>query len=96
MSPRALPRAKVVDRLLGTVVRRGFRRGFAGDPVFLVVGACAWMVLRARRRPAAVVWQGRLEPGESLLVSSRGVPRRGASSREVPGRGTGAPAPAGS
>jgi hypothetical protein len=61
-----------MDRLLKRLVTRAMRRGLAGEPVWLVVGVVAWLVRRARARGPAVVWSGRLEPGERLLLSSRG------------------------
>lgn len=36
--------------------------------MWLALGAAAWMARRARRRPPSVVWSGRLEPGESVMV----------------------------
>jgi hypothetical protein len=61
-----------MDRLLSRLVRRALRRGLAGEPVWLAVGVAAWLVRRARNRGPDVVWSGRLEPGERLVISSRG------------------------
>jgi len=61
-----------VDRLLSSVITRAFRRGFAGEPVWLAAGAALWLVRRARRRPDAVVWSGRVSPGDHLVITTRG------------------------
>lgn len=55
---------------------RGLRRGLGGEPLWLAVGVAAWMIRRARRRPPDVVWKGRIDPGERIVVSSwaDGVP----------------------
>lgn len=60
----------LVDKALDLLVGRAMRRGRRGDPVWLAVGAAAWMVRRSRRREP-VVWQGSLKPGDRLLISSR-------------------------
>lgn len=65
-----------MDRLLSFVVTRGFRRGFAGEPAWLVLGLAAWLVRRARRRGPEVVWSGRLQAGERLVLTSW-VPQEG-------------------
>lgn len=59
-----------MDRLLSSIVSRAMRRGMAGDPAWLAVGVAVWLVRRARRRPPAVVWSGRLSPGDRLVISS--------------------------
>lgn len=61
-----------MDTLLSKVVSRALRRGLAGEPVWLAVGVAAWLVRRARNRGPDVVWSGRLEPGQRLVVVSRG------------------------
>lgn len=61
-----------MDSLLSKVVSRALRRGLAGEPVWLAVGVAAWFVRRARNRGPDVVWSGRLEPGQRLVVVSRG------------------------
>lgn len=61
-----------MDTLLSRVVSRALRRGLAGEPLWLAVGVAAWLVRRARNRGPDVVWSGRLEPGQRLVVVSRG------------------------
>jgi len=63
----------VVDRLLGRLVSRSFRRGLAGEPVWLVVGAAAWLVVRSRRRDKPVVWSGTLNEGQAVVLTNRGL-----------------------
>ena len=53
----------VIDRLLGRLVSRSFRRGLAGEPVFLVLGAAAWLVVRSRKQRAPGRLVGDLERG---------------------------------
>jgi hypothetical protein len=58
-----------VDRILRTLVSRAVRRGLAGEPVWLAVAAAAWLVRRARSKGSPVVWKGRVEPGERVLIA---------------------------
>jgi hypothetical protein len=60
------------DRLLGRLVSRSFRRGLAGEPVFLVLGAAAWLVVRSRNKDRPVVWSGTLKEGDRLMLTSLG------------------------
>lgn len=60
------------DRLLGRLVSRSFRRGLAGEPVFLVLGAAAWLVVRSRNKDRPVVWSGTLEEGDKLMLTNLG------------------------
>jgi hypothetical protein len=62
----------VVDRLLGRLVSRSFRRGLGGEPVWLAVGAAAWLVVRSRNKDKPVVWSGTLGEGQSLVLTNRG------------------------
>jgi len=73
----------VIERLLKAVTSRSLRRGLAGDPLWLAVGVAGWLFQRARRRGPQVVWSGRLEPGERLVLTST-----------VPGAGQAASPPA--
>jgi hypothetical protein len=57
-----------MDRLLKTLVTRGLRRGLGGEPAWLALGAVAFMVRRSRRRRNEVLWSGRVQAGERLLV----------------------------
>lgn len=59
-----------MERLLRSLTSRGLRRGLAGEPVWLAVAVAAWLVRRARQRPPEVVWRGRIEPGQRILLSS--------------------------
>jgi hypothetical protein len=58
----------VIDRLLKTLVTRGLRRGLGGEPVWLALGTVAWLVRRSRRRRNEVLWTGRVQAGERLVV----------------------------
>jgi hypothetical protein len=58
-----------MDRLLRTLVSRAARRGLAGEPVWLAVAAAAWLVRRARSQRDEVVWSGRVEPGERIVIA---------------------------
>jgi hypothetical protein len=60
----------VIDRLLERLGARWLRRGLAGDPLLLALGLGTWVVRRARRSRATVVWSGRLSPGERLVLSA--------------------------
>jgi hypothetical protein len=60
------------DRLLQKLLSRSFRRGLGGEPIWLAVGAAAWLVIRSRRRDGPVVWSGRLEEGETLTLTNFG------------------------
>ena len=60
------------DRLLSRLVSRSFRRGLAGEPVFLVLGAAAWLVVRSRNKDRPVVWSGTLEEGDRLMLTNLG------------------------
>ncbi len=59
-----------MDRLLGVLVRKLFRRARSGDPLWLVLAVSLWVFRRARRRPPSLVWRTRLDPGERLVISS--------------------------
>jgi hypothetical protein len=61
----------VVDRLLGRLVSRSFRRGLAGEPIWLAVGAAAWLVVRSRNKDKPLVWSGTLEEGQSVVLTNR-------------------------
>lgn len=58
-----------MDRLLDTLVSRALRRGRQGEPLWLVVGVCAWLWRRSRRTKDKTIWSGRVEAGERLLVT---------------------------
>lgn len=60
----------MIERLLGRLSSRWLRRGLAGEPLWLALGVTAWLVRRARQRQSPVVWSGRLDPGERLVVSA--------------------------
>ncbi|MBV8463116.1 MAG: hypothetical protein JO368_07470 [Acidimicrobiales bacterium] len=69
----------MIDWLLRELQARSFREGMRGrGAVWFVVGAAVWMVARARREDG-VVFRTRLEPGEGLVVTTRGA---GSSSAE--------------
>ena len=62
----------VFDRLLSKVVSRSFRRGLAGEPVFLALGAAAWLVARSRNKERPVVWSGTLNEGDKIVLTNFG------------------------
>lgn len=59
-----------MDRLLRTLVRRSMKRGLAGEPIWLAVAVGVWLVRRARNAGPEVVWQGRVSPGQRLVVTT--------------------------
>lgn len=61
-----------IDKQLARLVSRSFRRGLAGEPVWLAVGAVAWLVVRSRRKDKPIVWSGTLDEGQQLVITSRG------------------------
>jgi hypothetical protein len=67
-----------MDRLLRSLASRGLRRGLGGEPAWLVLGAVAWLIRRSRQHRDDVVWSGRVQAGEGLLLRAY-VPGEGAS-----------------
>lgn len=67
----------VFDRVLSRIVSKSFRRGLAGEPLFLALGAAAWLVARSRNKENPVVWSGRLNEGDKIVLTNLG--------REEPG-----------
>ncbi|MHB1710340.1 MAG: hypothetical protein ACYCV7_02900 [Acidimicrobiales bacterium] len=62
----------MTERLLRVLRKNGFRRGIrGGHPLWVVLGASAWMVSRARRRDDSVIYRTLLVPGERLTVTAR-------------------------
>jgi hypothetical protein len=60
-----------MDSLLRYIQLKAFGRGFRGyHTAWLVLGAAAWMVLRARNQED-VVYRTKLKPGETLTVTTR-------------------------
>jgi hypothetical protein len=59
----------VVDRLLRLLGSRAWRRGVAGEPVWLAVAGALWLVRRGRRANDEVVWSGRVGPGQRVVVA---------------------------
>jgi hypothetical protein len=59
-----------VDRLLRTLVTRSFRRGLAGEPIWLAVAVGVWLIRRARNAGPEVIWEGRVSPGQRLIVTT--------------------------
>jgi hypothetical protein len=61
-----------MERILRYLMKNGFRRGFRGEhPIWIVVGASAWLLIRARRHGDDVVYRTVLRPGERLVVATR-------------------------
>jgi hypothetical protein len=46
------------------------KRGLAGEPIWLAVAVGAWLVRRARKAGPDVVWEGRVSPGQRLIVTT--------------------------
>jgi hypothetical protein len=42
-----------------------------GHPIWLVLGASAWLVNRSRKKRDDVVYRTELQPGEGLMVTTR-------------------------
>jgi hypothetical protein len=59
-----------MDRLLRSLATRALRRGMAGEPIWLAVAIGVWLVRRARRAGPEVIWEGRVEPGQRLVVTT--------------------------
>ena len=59
-----------MDRLLRTLVSRSFKRGLAGEPIWLAVALGVWLVRRARKSGPEVIWEGRVSPGQRLVVTT--------------------------
>ncbi len=60
-----------MDVLLRRLVRAAVRRGLAGDWVWLVIAACAFVLRRALNDEGDVVSSLRIAPGEKILISVR-------------------------
>ncbi len=58
-----------MDRLLAALVTRALRRGRGGEPIWLAVAAAAWLVRRGLKSRNKVVWSGRVEPGQHLVIA---------------------------
>ena len=59
-----------MDRLLRALMARAWRRGRAGEPVWLAVAVGVWLVRRARNAAPEVLWEGRVSPGQRLIVTT--------------------------
>ncbi len=59
-----------MDRLLRTLASRSLRRGMAGEPIWLAVALGVWLVRRARNAGPEVIWEGRVSPGQRLVVTT--------------------------
>ena len=59
-----------MDWLLRNLVSRALRRGRAGERIWLAVALAAWLVRRARNAKPEVVWEGRVDPGQRLVVTT--------------------------
>jgi hypothetical protein len=42
----------------------------AGEPIWLAVALGVWLVRRARRPRPEVIWEGRVSPGQRLIVTT--------------------------
>ena len=63
----------MLDRLLRDVQARAFREAWRGrHSAWFVVGAALWMINRARSDDG-VVYRTKLQPGEGLVVTTRGA-----------------------
>jgi len=61
-----------IDGLISRLASRSLRRGMSGEPIWLAVALAAWLVKRSRRKGDPVVWSGRLNDGDRLLISNLG------------------------
>ncbi|HLG66631.1 MAG TPA: hypothetical protein VKV36_02015 [Acidimicrobiales bacterium] len=62
-----------MDALLRRLLRTAFRRGLGtGSPAWLLLGAAAWLLRRARRRQDAPVLSVPVRVGDRLLLTLRG------------------------
>lgn len=59
-----------MDRILRTIATRSLKRGMAGEPIWLAVAVGIWLVRRARRAGPEVIWEGRVSPGQRLVVTT--------------------------
>jgi hypothetical protein len=59
-----------VDRILRTIASRSLKRGMAGEPIWLAVALGIWLVRRARRAGPELLWEGKVEPGQRLVVTT--------------------------
>ncbi len=59
-----------MDRILRTIATRSLRRGMAGEPIWLAVAVGIWLVRRARRAGPELLWEGRVSPGQRLVVTT--------------------------
>lgn len=65
-----------MDVLFRFIERRAFGRGMRGaNTAWFVIGAAAWMIMRARHRED-VVYRTVLKPGERLTVSATPPPSK--------------------
>lgn len=64
-----------MDAILDALTSRSWRRGLHGQPMWLAVGAAAWLVRRSRRSAGRVLWSGPVAEGQRLVVTTR-PPRR--------------------
>jgi len=79
-----------VDRLLRALGSRSLRRGMAGEPIWLAVAVGLWLIRRGRRAGAEVVWEGRVSPGQRLIVTTTDPGAAGDGSDRRAGRRRGA------
>ncbi|MHB1504299.1 MAG: hypothetical protein ACYCTL_09505 [Acidimicrobiales bacterium] len=78
-----------MKRLVDALRSRAFRRGVAGDPVWLGAAVMLWLVARARRSDSEIVWSGKLDPGEALTVLVESPARRGSTTDTAGGEVSG-------
>ena len=62
----------MVDRFVDLLLARSLRRAWRGQPVWLAVGAAAWLVRRSRRNDRALLWSGTVAEGQRLVVTTSG------------------------
>ncbi len=58
-----------MDALLRLIRIQAFRRGRTGNTAWLVLGAAAWLIARARHHED-LVYRTELKPGETLVVET--------------------------
>jgi hypothetical protein len=75
-----------VDRILRTIASRSLKRGMAGEPIWLAVAVGIWLVRRARRAGPELLWEGRVAPGQKLVVTTMDPPSADSAPAGKPGK----------
>ncbi len=68
-----------MNRLFGSLVRTGLRRGRQGSRIWMTVGASSWVLQRvvtAIRKDEEQIESFRLKPGETVEISAHTPPTK--------------------